>query len=137
MAQTDFNRVGKTDSQLFGESCLLVAGFSHAEQESLQTALMSSELAHIPLVYITTSDIDEILEYIIAGKESRKVFADSVDDKALILSGFKESQLQLLMKKYRGWRLPKVLWATLTEANQEWVLGELLDELVSEAMKMK
>ncbi len=83
------------------------------------------------------SDIDETLKSILANATERREFSASIDDKVLIMSGFTEGELQELMKKYRSWRLLKVLWATLIQTNEEWILGELIDELVAEAMKMK
>jgi hypothetical protein len=52
--------------------------------------------------------------------------------RAVIMSGFTQNEVHRIMSAYRQAGLPAQLWATLTPVSENWLLGDLLKELVKE-----
>jgi hypothetical protein len=48
------------------------------------------------------------------------------------MSGFTQNEVHKIMYAYRQAGLPAQLWATLTPVSENWLLAELLNELVKE-----
>ena len=62
---------------------------------------------------------------------------DSDIERAVVLSGMTERELQQILGNYRGAGLPRPLWATLTPFSENWPLSNLLDELKKERSAME
>ncbi len=52
MPQSDFNKIGKSNIQMYGEKNLLIAGLSIAEQESLANIVSRHQNFLISLFYL-------------------------------------------------------------------------------------
>jgi hypothetical protein len=52
--------------------------------------------------------------------------------RAVIMSGFTQNEVHRIMSAYRQAGLPAQLWATLTPVSENWLLGDLLEELLKE-----
>jgi hypothetical protein len=52
--------------------------------------------------------------------------------RAVVMSGFTQNEVHRIMSAYRQAGLPAQLWATLTPVSENWLLADLLDELVKE-----
>jgi hypothetical protein len=53
------------------------------------------------------------------------------------MSGFTQNEVHKIMVAYRQAGLPAQLWATLTPLSENWLLADLLNELVKENQLIK
>lgn len=57
--------------------------------------------------------------------------------RAVIMSGFTQEEVHIIMSAYRKADLPKQLWATLTPISQSWPIEKLRGELAAEDRALK
>ncbi|MGD9186111.1 MAG: DUF3783 domain-containing protein, partial [Desulfobacterales bacterium] len=57
--------------------------------------------------------------------------------RAIIMSGFLQSEVHTLMTAFRQAGLPRQLWATVTPVSENWTLAALLTELAEEDRAMQ
>ena len=61
-----------------------------------------------------------------------------IDKKVIILNGFKEEELKEFLSWYKkNEKLPKSIFAVVTEHSMEWKVKDLIKELVKEDEEVK
>lgn len=127
-----FNKVEKSDQQLYGERKIIVCGYPATEHLLIQAVIGRSGLADIPIVFADESCLEKTLKEIIALPDRFGLAVNSRTRRAIILSGLTHKELHHVMESYRDIGLPGQLWATLTPISESWTLKNLLDELAAE-----
>lgn len=133
MSKTEgLNKVGTSDQRMFGPRKVIVCGFPASEQPHFLEVLEKGEMLDIPVIFVTGDRAESLMGDIVELPAGTGLDQDSELDRAVILSGISENELQTVLRTYRAQGLPAPLWATLTETSVEWPLSELLRELASE-----
>jgi len=132
MAFGTFSKLGKSQQKMYGPAGLLVCGYRAAEQAQLQNLLKELDLAELPLIFITKDQEEKTLEELLALPDGHGSGRDSELRRAVIMSGFREGDLQRFMIAHRQSELPPQMWATLTPISEKWQLKNLLAELEAE-----
>ena len=137
MSGDTFKKVGKSSKTLYGPRAMLACGFTAPEQQALMGFLESINLADIPVIFTTETDGNTCLKDLLErpGQSGRDQACGA--DRAIILSGITENELQRTLSAYRGTELPRPLWATLTPYSEAWCLSDLLEELKKEREAME
>ncbi len=137
MNQNTFQKVGKSSTRMYGPEKILVCGYASKEQNEFLRFLTELGLDHIPVIFVTEADIGVTLRELLKRNGGSGMGEDSVLKRAVIMSGFTQDNLHLLISAYRKAGLPSQLWATLTPTSENWPIGFLLQELEKEAQAMK
>lgn len=137
MSEGTFKKVGVSDERMYGPRAMLVCGFSPPEQETVMGLLESIDLAEVPVIFATDADTGSCLCELLSLPHRSGLNTDCDIDRAVVLSGITEGELQKILSSYRGSGLPRPLWATLTPFSEDWALSALLEELKKERMAME
>ncbi len=137
MSKGTFKKVGKSSKTLYGPRAMLVCGFSPREQKALLEFLEAIRIAGLPVVFATDTDGKSLLKTLLARPDQSGKDQICSLDRAIILSGITEKELQHTLSAYRGSGLPRPLWATLTPHSEAWCLSDLLEELKKEREAME
>jgi hypothetical protein len=122
---------------MYGPRKLLVCGYPESEQRALLSLLKENGLSTFPVIFATNGDLQRTLKEVLDSDDRQgqgEVFGMK---RAVIMSGFTQKELHILMAAYRGSELPSQLWATLTPVSENWFVADLLDELAAEAEAIK
>lgn len=131
---SDFQKVGDSNEPMIGDKKLLVGGFTEKDLKVLSSKIEQSRLSGIPLRLVFVEEEDELLHDILKGVAPTD--GTPLVQRFLLMSGFSDKELKVLLNGYKKWKLPKTLFATATPTNLNWTLGDLVDELLSEADAM-
>ncbi len=128
-----------SENRLYGPPCIVVCGFPAEEQELFIRFASSLKDDQPRAVFCGENDHEILLKEIVAFDDRHGYRAGEITSlpRAVIVSGIKENDFMVLMKGYRSTGLPRPLWATLTPVSESWKLGDLLDELAREDVKMR
>ncbi len=137
MEHNTFQRVKKTKKRMYGPEKLLVCGYRAAEHENFLEFLDQCGLKKIPVVFVGEKDSNATLKELLGRGDRSGQGEDSGLKRAVIMSGFTQDSLHLLISAYRSANLPPQLWATLTPVSEGWPIGFLLQELEKEAEAMR
>jgi hypothetical protein len=132
-----FKKIGKSVKKMYGPRKLLVCGYPESEQRALLSLLKENGLSTFPVIFATNGDLQRTLKEVLDSDDRQgqgEVFGMK---RAVIMSGFTQKELHILMAAYRGSELPSQLWATLTPVSENWFVADLLDELAAEAEAIK
>jgi hypothetical protein len=132
-----FKKIGKSVKKMYGPRKLLVCGYPESEQRALLSLLKENGLSAFPVIFATNGDLQRTLKEVLDSDDRQgqgEVFGMK---RAVIMSGFTQKELHILMAAYRGSELPSQLWATLTPVSENWFVADLLDELAAEAEAIK
>ncbi|MFZ5515926.1 MAG: DUF3783 domain-containing protein [Candidatus Zhuqueibacterota bacterium] len=132
MENGSFKKVGESEATIYGPRKLLVCGFSTAEQGRFLAMLHEHQFSDIPVVFVADELSDAILKDLLALPSSTGAGVDSALERATIMAGVTERELNLLINSYRATQLPSQLWAALTPTSENWTLSQLLKELSTE-----
>lgn len=132
-----FKKVGKSGKKMYGPKKLLVCGYPEPEQRALLSLLEKNGLSAFPVIFATNGDLQRTLKEVLDSDDSQGQGEVSDMKRAVIMSGFTQKELHLLMTAYRGSDLPPQLWATLTPISENWSVADLLAELAAEAEAVK
>jgi len=132
MSNATFEKVGRTDTPIYGPRRLLVCGFSAPVQPKFQAVLKMAGLDNVPVVWAGADDRDETLAALFDQIGGYGLGRPSDLPRAIIVAGIFEKQLHLLMSACRQAGMKNALWAALTPTSQTWTLGALLNELAAE-----
>jgi hypothetical protein len=127
-----FSQVSRSANRLYGPRTLLVCGFTAEGQSRIVELIQSLEIEPLPIVFMTTPDLEIVLVELLDRKSLAGRGEPSRMPAALIMAGITEAELHRLMEGYRQAGLPWPLWATLTPTSETWPLRALLKELAAE-----
>ncbi|RLB41405.1 MAG: hypothetical protein DRH12_08190 [Deltaproteobacteria bacterium] len=133
MENGEFYRVEKTKERMYGQEKLLVCGYAPEEQQEFLGLLKELGLDSIPVVFVEEGDDEVTLVELLKRDGGKGMGRPSSLRRAVIMSGFTQENLHLLISAYRKSGLPQQLWATLTPVSENWSIGFLLRELEKEA----
>lgn len=137
MSDGTFQKLGKSTERMFGSPCVLVCGYRAEEQEDIIELLDLCGLSRLPVVFASDDVAGISLGEVVRFESGTGKGVTSGLRRAIIMSGFSEEELHLLLGCYRKEGLPAQLWATLTPVSEEWTLESLLNELAAEAENVK
>ena len=132
MSDGEFQKIQESDERMYGPKGILVCGFPPPEHRFFALFMDKAGFSDRPIIFPTNED---------AGKTLRELFnlttgsgmGEPADlPRAVILSGFTQNELHRIMDAYRQAGLPAQLWATLTPVSENWLLADLLKELLKE-----
>ncbi len=97
----------------------------------------------IELIQVTKEDLGKTVGYL-AGLEDcperppkEAVFPQQTEGEFMVMCGFSKLQFDLIMNLFRKKKVPPIgIKAMLTQQNQNWSLGQLLEELSQEHAMM-
>ena len=137
MEDKKFEKVEKSNQRMHGPKGILVCGYPPAEHEALADALAQIGFADRPVIFATDRDAERALIELLSSENRSGMGMPSSMPRAIIMSGFTQEELHLLMNAYRKAGLPAQLWATLTPVSENWTLETLLKELSKEDEALK
>lgn len=132
-----FRKVKKSGKKMYGPGKLLVCGYPESDQKALLSLLKENGLSAFPVIFATNGDLQKTLKELLDSDDRQGQGEASDMKRAIIMSGFTQKELHILMAAYRGSELPAQLWATLTPLSENWSAGDLLNELAAEAEAIK
>ena len=133
MSKGTFKKIGESTEPMYGPRAIMVCGFSPSEQKIMMKLLDTIQLTDIPVIFATDSDTGICLgELLILPNQSGRD-TDCDIERAVIMSGITEKELQQILSNYKDVGLPRPLWATLTPFSESWTLSSLLEELKKRA----
>lgn len=136
MTDASFERIGRSDTTLYGERKLLLCGFPPAAQSKFKTLLGMLGMDSLPLVWAGTNDGDTLVGELMARAADSGIGFDSQMPRAIIVAGIAEKELHFLMSGCRQAGMQQALWAALTPTSETWLLKNLLRELTAERAAM-
>ncbi len=137
MSKGTFQKVENTDQRMYGPLKLLVCGYQPDDQELFLSLLGQVGMGNVPVVFIDEQDSQTLLKDLLGRPDRSGLGKGSKIRRAVIMSGFTQKNLHLLLSTYRQAGLPAQLWATLTPTSENWPIGMLLEELAKEAEAMR
>lgn len=132
MSEGTFKKVGESDESMYGPRAILVCGFSPPDRKKVIQLLSTIQLADVPVIFATDANTEAPLSDLLALPNQSGRDADCDTDRAVVLSGMTERELQQILSNYKRAGLPRPLWATLTPFSENWTLSTLLEELKKE-----
>jgi hypothetical protein len=137
MHYNTFYKLGRSEKRMFGPPCIIICGYRYDEQEKILSLINSCGLSGYPVVFAREGDADITLKDIVKTKSQIGQGFSSGLIRAIIMSGFTEKKLHVLMSNYRKEKFAPQLWATVTQISQNWTLKTLLKEISLEAEALK
>jgi hypothetical protein len=131
-------KVGKSaKKKMYGTRKLLVCGYSDSDQQALLSLLEDNGLKSVPVIFVTTGDIQKIIKDVLDVDDRYGEGEISEMRRAVVASGLTQKELHVLMTTYRKAKLPVQLWAALTPTSEKWTVAALLEELAEEDAAIK
>lgn len=137
MTDGEFQKVSRTDRQLYGPRKLLLCGFAAEVQSKFIALLDMIDLAELPLVWVTEDQADLDVGELFRLDNGAGAGLSSQLPRAVIMAGITQNELHLLMSGCRQTGMQQALWATLTPISETWPLKNLLSELAAEHRAMQ
>ena len=137
MSKGTFKKVGESTEPMYGPRAILVCGFTPLEQENVMKLIDNIQLTDVPVIFATAADTDKHLGELLTRPDQSERNSDYDNERAVIMSGITERELQQILASYKESGLPRPLWASLTPFSENWTLSALLDELKQERIAME
>lgn len=137
MSEGTFKKIGESAEPMYGPRAILVCGFTPSEQKTMIKLLDAIELLDAPVIFATDADTEICLCKLLTLPNQTGQDTNSDIERAVVLSGITERELQQVLSSYKGAGLPRPLWATLTPFSENWTLSTLLEELKNERIAME
>jgi len=137
MSEGTFQKLDKSTERLFGPKALVICGYGAAEHRPLVNALEQIGFGDRPLIFVNDKDMRKTLKEVLSAEDRCGLGEPSNLPRAMIMCGFTQQEVHVLMSVYRQAELPPQLWATLTPVSETWTLEALLNELAAEAEAFK
>jgi len=137
MSEGTFKKVGESTEPMYGARAILVCGFTPLEQENVMKLMDNIQLTDVPVIFATAADTDKHLGELLTRPDQSERNSDCDNERAVIMSGITERELQQILSSYKESGLPRPLWASLTPFSENWTLSALLDELKQERIAME
>jgi sulfur carrier protein ThiS len=137
MNEGTFHKMASSETRMYGPKGLVVCGFSPAEHAPLADALDQIGFNDRPLIFAAEKDSTKTLKEVLSAEDRSGMGHSSSLHRAIIMSGFLQSEVHTLMTAFRQAGLPRQLWATVTPVSENWTLAALLTELAQEDRAMQ
>ncbi|MGD8969947.1 MAG: DUF3783 domain-containing protein [Desulfobacterales bacterium] len=137
MSEGTFHKMASPKKRMYGPKGLVVCGFPPAEHAPLADALDQIGFNDRPLIFAVEKDSTKTLKEVFSAEDRSGMGQSSTMHRAIIMSGFLQSEVQTLMTAFRQAGLPRQLWATVTPVSENWTLAALLTELADEDRAMQ
>lgn len=137
MNKGTFKKIGESAEPMYGPRAILVCGFTSSEQKTMIKLLDTIQLTDVPVICATDADTGRCLRELLTLPNQTGRNMDCNIERAVVLSGMTERELQQILSHYKGAGLPRPLWATLTPFSENWTLSTLLKELKKERIAME
>jgi len=137
MSDGEFQKIQESDERMYGPKGILVCGYPPPEHRFFAMFMEKAGFSDRPIIFPTKEDAGRTLREVL-GLASGSGIGEPADlPRAIIMSGFTQNEVHKIMYAYRQAGLPAQLWATLTPISENWLLAELLNELVKENQLIK
>jgi hypothetical protein len=137
MNEGTFKKVGESAEPMYGPRAILVCGFTPSEQKTVMKLLDTIQLTDVPVIFATAADTETYLGELLTLPNQSGRNTDCNIERAVVMSGMTEREVQQILSNYKGVGLPRPLWATLTPFSENWALSTLLQELKKERIAME
>jgi len=137
MSKGTFKKVGESAEPMYGPRAVLVCGFTPSEQKMMIKLFDTIQLTDVPVIFATDADTEKCLCDLLTLPNQMGRNTDCDIERAVVLSGMTERELQQILSNYKVAGLPRPLWATLTPFSKNWALSTLLEELKNERIAME
>ncbi|MFZ0133525.1 MAG: DUF3783 domain-containing protein [Desulfobacterales bacterium] len=137
MTEGTFQAIGSSHQRMHGPKGLVVCGFPAAEHGPLADAMGQIGFDDRPLIFAAEMDLTRSLIDVLSSPDRAGMGQSAPMPRAIIMSGFLQSEVHTLMTAFRQAGLPRQLWATLTPVSENWTLAALLAELAEEDRAMQ
>ena len=137
MNEGRFHKMASSAKRMHGPKGMVVCGFPPSEHAPLADALGQIGFDDRPIIFAAEKDLAKPLKEVFSSKDRSGMGLSSLMHRAIIMSGFLQSEVHTLMTAFRQAGLPRQLWATLTPVSENWTLGALLTELAEEDRVMQ
>ena len=132
-----FRKMASSTKRMYGPKGLLICGFPPAEHVPLADALDQIGFNDRPYIFAVEKDLAKTLKEVFSAEGRSGIGKISTMHRAIIMSGFLQSEVHTLMTAFRQAGLPRQLWATVTPVSENWTLAALLTELAEEDRAMQ
>ena len=137
MSDGEFQKIQESDERMYGPKGILVCGYPPPEHRFFGMFIDKAGFSDRPIIFPTNEDAGRTLKELL-GLTTGSGMGEPADlPRAVIMSGFAQNEVHRIMVAYRKAGLPTQLWATLTPVSENWLLGDLLKELVKEKECLK
>jgi sulfur carrier protein ThiS len=137
MSEGTFHKMASSNKRLYGPKGLLICGFPPTEHAPLADALDQIGFNDRPYIFAVEKDLAKTLKEVFSAEGRSGMGHLSTMHRAIIMSGFLQSEVHTLMSAFRQAGLPRQLWATVTPVSENWTLAALLTELAEEDRAMQ
>ena len=132
MRDGEFQKIQESDERMYGPKGILVCGYPPPEHRFFALFMDKAGFSDRPIIFPTNEDAGKTLRELFCLTTGSGVGEPADLPRAVILSGFTQNELHRIMYAYRQAGLPAQLWATLTPVSENWLLADLLKELLKE-----
>ena len=137
MSDGEFQKIQESDERMYGPKGILVCGYPPPEHRFFGMFMDKAGFSDRPIIFPANEDAGRTLKELL-GLTTGSGMGEPADlPRAVIMSGFAQNEVHRIMVAYRKAGLPTQLWATLTPVSENWLLGDLLKELVKEKECLK
>jgi len=132
MSEGTFEKIQDSDEKMYGPKGILVCGYPPTEHRFFALFMEKAGLGDRPIIFPTKEDAGRTLKELLCLTSGSGMGALADLPRAVIMSGFTQNEVHRIMVAYRQAGLPAQMWATLTPVSENWLLSDLLEELVKE-----
>ncbi len=137
MSDGEFQKIQESYERMYGPKGILVCGYPAPEHRFFALFMEKAGFRDRPIIFPTNEDAVRTLKELL-GLNTGSGMGESADlPRAIVMSGFTQNEVHRIMHAYRQAGLPAQLWATLTPISENWLLADLLNELVKESTFLK
>ena len=137
MSDGEFQKIQESDETMYGPKGILVCGYPPPEHCFFALFMDKAGFSDRPIIFPTNEDAGRTLKELLCLTTGSGTGEPADFPRAVIMSGFTQNEVHRIMHAYRQAGLPAQLWATLTPISENWLLAELLNELVKENQLIK
>jgi len=132
MSEGEFQKIQASDERMYGPKGIVVCGYPSSEHKYFAMFMEEAGFADRPILFARAEDGEKTLKALLGLTSGWGMGEPSDLPRAVIMSGFTQNEVHTIMAAYRQAGLPHQLWATLTPISENWLLGDLLAELLKE-----
>jgi hypothetical protein len=137
MSDGEFQKIQESDERMYGPKGILVCGYPAPEHRFFALFMDKAGFSDRPIIFPTSKDAGKTLKELLGLTTESGMGEPAGLPRAIIMSGFTQNEVHRIMYAYRQAGLPAQLWATLTPLSENWLLADLLNELVKENDALK
>lgn len=137
MSEGKFEKIQESDERMYGPKGVLVCGYPPPEHRFFALFMERAGFGDRPVVFPTNEDAGKTLKELLGLTTGSGIGQPADLPRAVVMSGFTQNEVHRIMHAYRQAGLPAQLWATLTPVSENWLLADLLKELIKERETLK